>query len=49
MTKTSRQCGRICGVSSGPWVLGMSSKRSDLAGSSSNILLLWVVILGSSI
>lgn len=43
--KTSKQCGMFHGMSSGPWVLGMSSKKSDLAGSSRNSLLLWVISL----
>lgn len=30
-TKTSKLCGKICGMSSGPWVLGVSSKTSGLA------------------
>ena len=39
----NKQYGRFCGMSSGPWVWGMVSKKSDLAGSSENTLLLWII------
>ena len=43
LSNTNKQYGRFCGMSSGPWVWGMVSKKSDLAGSSENTLLLWII------
>lgn len=47
-TKTSKRCSGFCGMSCGPWVLGMRSKWSDSAQPSRKIILLWVLFLGFS-